>query len=148
MKILYHRSYIDFFHFPSQDQDDQLLEEERDKVLTGFVVMIQKRVRGWFLRRRFLALRKASLVFQKNFRRHAAQRRWRIVSSKTIHPNLKCKKATIIAQSWHLYHDLTTKLFLQAMPHKINILSKIQQNHEIFTNYNYLSIVLAMYTRF
>lgn len=75
---------IFFFFLPFQDQDDQLLEDERDKVLTGFVIMIQKRVRGWFLRRRFLALRKAAIVFQKNFRRHAAQRRWRIVSKKYV----------------------------------------------------------------
>lgn len=62
-----------------QDATDQFLEDERDKILTGYVVMIQKRVRGWFLRRRFLAMRKAALVFQKNYRRHLATRNWRKV---------------------------------------------------------------------
>ena len=64
---------------PPQDADDQLLEEERDRVLTEYVILIQKWVRGWFLRRRFLAMRKAAVVFQKNYRRHLHSRRYRIV---------------------------------------------------------------------
>lgn len=62
-----------------QDADDQFLEDERDKVLTGYVIMIQKRVRGWFLRRRFLALRKSAIVMQKHYRRRLATRNWRKV---------------------------------------------------------------------
>ena len=49
-------------------------------MLTGYVVLIQKWVKGWFLRRRFLAMRRAAMVFQKNYRRHRATRNWRIVS--------------------------------------------------------------------
>ena len=64
---------------PPQDADDQLLEEERDRVLTEYVILIQKWVRGWFLRRRFLAMRKAAVVLQKNYRRHLHSRRYRIV---------------------------------------------------------------------
>ena len=55
------------------------MEDARDKVLTGYVIMIQKRVRGWFLRRRFLALRKSALIIQKNYRRRLATRNWRKV---------------------------------------------------------------------
>ena len=64
---------------PSQDASDQFLEDERDRVLTGFVVLIQKWVKGWILRRRFTALRRATITMQKNYRRHLASRRYRIV---------------------------------------------------------------------
>ena len=63
-----------------KDQDDQFLEEERDRVLTGFVVLIQKWVRGYFQRKRYRAMKGAVVVFQKNYRRHYWQRRYRIVS--------------------------------------------------------------------
>ena len=62
-----------------QDADDQFLEDARDKILTGYVVLIQKRVRGWFLRRRFLALRKSAIILQKHYRRRLATRNWRKV---------------------------------------------------------------------
>lgn len=63
-----------------QDQDDQFLEEERDRVLTGFVVLIQKWVRGYFQRKRYRAMKTAVVVVQKNYRRHYWQRKYRIVS--------------------------------------------------------------------
>ena len=63
-----------------KDADDQFLEDERDRILTKKVVIIQKWVKGYFTRRRFLALRRATLVLQKNYRMHAARRRWIIVS--------------------------------------------------------------------
>lgn len=82
-------------HAHFQDADDQFLEDERDKILTNYVILIQKWVRGWFLRRRFLAMKKAALVLQKNYRRRMATRRWRIVS----YPVLQCQIWTEISLS-------------------------------------------------
>ena len=65
---------------PTQDQDDQYLEEERDRVLTGFVILIQKWVRGYFQRKRYRAMKGAVLILQKNYRRHYWMKRYRIVS--------------------------------------------------------------------
>ena len=65
---------------PTQDQDDLYLEEERDHVLTGFVILIQKWVRGYFQRKRYRAMKGAVLILQKNYRRHYWMKRYRIVS--------------------------------------------------------------------
>lgn len=62
-----------------KDQDDQFLEDERDRVLTGFVVLIQKWVRGYFQRKRYRAMKTAVVVLQKNYRRHFWQRRYNIM---------------------------------------------------------------------
>eukprot|EP00731_Ephydatia_muelleri_P029534 Em0021g57a len=61
-----------------KDADDLLLEELRDVALTTRVVLIQRWVRGFFQRRRFLRMRRAALVLQKNYRRHYAARRYKI----------------------------------------------------------------------
>jgi myosin-7 len=71
-QIGYHKVFL-------KDQDDQFLEEERDRVLTEFVVLIQKWVRGYFQRKRYRAMKGAVVVFQKNYRRHYWQRRYRIM---------------------------------------------------------------------
>lgn len=62
-----------------KDADDQLLEDERDRVLTVKVIVIQKWVKGYIYRKRYRSLRKATIVLQKNYRRHLLTRRFRIM---------------------------------------------------------------------
>ena len=63
-----------------QDADDQLLEEIRERELGRRVILIQQMVRGWLNRRKFKKMKAASVVLQKNYRRHQCQRRYQRVS--------------------------------------------------------------------
>ncbi|XP_065841115.1 myosin-VIIa-like [Oscarella lobularis] len=59
-----------------KDQEDQLLEEMRDKILTKRVLIIQKVVRGYFQRKRYLKMRTAAVVLQKFMRKVRQRRRY------------------------------------------------------------------------
>ena len=63
-----------------KDADDQLLEEIRERELGRRVILIQRMVRGWLNRRKFKKMKAASVVLQKNYRRHQCQRRYQRVS--------------------------------------------------------------------
>ena len=51
-----------------KDAQDLFLEQERDRVLTKKIQVLQRCIRGWYHRRRFLKMRAAAVVIQKNFR--------------------------------------------------------------------------------
>eukprot|EP00118_Oscarella_pearsei_P013161 m.102210 g.102210 ORF g.102210 m.102210 type:complete len:2208 (+) comp37156_c0_seq4:160-6783(+) len=59
-----------------KDQEDQMLEEKRDAMLTKRVLIIQKVVRGYFQRKRYLKMRKAAVVIQKFMRKVRQRRRY------------------------------------------------------------------------
>uniref|UniRef100_A0A5S6R0E2 Myosin motor domain-containing protein n=1 Tax=Trichuris muris TaxID=70415 RepID=A0A5S6R0E2_TRIMR len=54
-----------------------LLEQRRDKLLRMKAVVVQKVIRGWMFRQRYLSLRNAAIIIQKNWRRYIQQRRYR-----------------------------------------------------------------------
>lgn len=51
-----------------KDAQDLFLEQERDRVLTRKILILQRCIRGWYCRRKFLKMRAAAVVIQKNFR--------------------------------------------------------------------------------
>ncbi|CAG0904558.1 unnamed protein product [Cyprideis torosa] len=59
-----------------KDAHDLFLEQERDRMLTRKILIIQKHVKGWYYRRRFVRLRAATLVIQRHWRRIAQRRRF------------------------------------------------------------------------
>jgi myosin-7 len=59
-----------------KDQEDQLLEERRDTMLTKRVILIQKIVRGYFQRRRYLKMKTAAVIIQKTMRKLRMRRRY------------------------------------------------------------------------
>ena len=59
-----------------KDAQDLFLEQERDRVLTKKLVVIQRCVRGWIYRRRYLRMRSAAIVIQRQWRRQAQRKRY------------------------------------------------------------------------
>ena len=59
-----------------KDAQDLFLEQERDRVLTRKILVLQRCIRGWYHRRRFLKMRAAAIVIQKNYRAHFYKRRY------------------------------------------------------------------------
>ena len=59
-----------------KDAQDLFLEQERDRVLTKKLVIIQRCIRGWICRRRFLRQKAAAIIIQRQWRRHAQRKRY------------------------------------------------------------------------
>ncbi|XP_059483343.1 myosin-VIIa [Neocloeon triangulifer] len=59
-----------------KDAHDLFLEQERDRVLTRYIVVLQKNIKSWVHRRRFLRLKAATRVIQQYWRAHAQRRRY------------------------------------------------------------------------
>lgn len=48
--------------------DNETLEEERTKILAKYIIVIQRRIRGYLCRKRYRKLKAAALVVQKHWR--------------------------------------------------------------------------------
>ena len=59
-----------------KDAQDLFLEQERDRVLTKKILVLQRCIRGWYHRRRFLKMRAAAVVIQKNFRAYNGKKKY------------------------------------------------------------------------
>lgn len=59
-----------------KDAQDLFLEQERDRVLTKRLVIIQRCIRGWIHRRRFLRQRSAAVVIQRHWRCYIQRKRY------------------------------------------------------------------------
>lgn len=62
-----------------KDNDNEFLEKERSRILSKYVLTIQKAIRGWIYRRRFLKLRQAAVVVQKYWRARGYRSRYLIM---------------------------------------------------------------------
>ena len=62
-----------------KDAQDLFLEQERDRVLTKKIQVLQRCIRGWYYRRRFLKMRAAAIVIQKNFRAYNGRRKYLVM---------------------------------------------------------------------
>lgn len=51
-----------------KDAHDLFLEQERDRVLTRKILILQRSIRGWVYRRRFLRMRSAAIIIQRQWR--------------------------------------------------------------------------------
>lgn len=51
-----------------KDAHDLFLEQERDRVLTRKILILQKAIRGWYYRRRFLRMRQSAVIIQRFWR--------------------------------------------------------------------------------
>lgn len=58
---------------------DDLLEKERTKILSRYILLIQKNIRMWIQRRRYLQLRKATITIQKHFRARGYRQKYLII---------------------------------------------------------------------
>ncbi|XP_076340822.1 unconventional myosin-VIIa ck isoform X2 [Tachypleus tridentatus] len=59
-----------------KDAHDLFLEQERDRVLTRKILILQKAIRGWYYRRRFVRMRQSAFIIQHFWRGHVERRRF------------------------------------------------------------------------
>lgn len=60
-----------------KDAHDLFLEQERDRVLTKKILILQKSIRGWVYRRRFLRLKMATMIIQKYWKGYIQRQRYK-----------------------------------------------------------------------
>lgn len=60
-----------------KDAHDLFLEQERDRVLTRKILILQRSIRGWVYRRRFLRMKAAAIVIQKYWKGYAQRKRYK-----------------------------------------------------------------------
>ncbi|XP_049856810.1 myosin-VIIa [Schistocerca gregaria] len=59
-----------------KDAHDLFLEQERDRVLTRKILILQRSIRGWVYRRRFLRMKAAAVMIQKHWKGYAQRKRY------------------------------------------------------------------------
>lgn len=59
-----------------KDSHDVYLEEMREKVLEKYILLLQRNIRRWIARRRFLQMKAAALVIQKHWRARGYRQRY------------------------------------------------------------------------
>lgn len=59
-----------------KDAHDLFLEQERDRVLTRKILILQRSIRGWVYRRRFLRMKAAAIVIQKYWKGYSQRKRF------------------------------------------------------------------------
>lgn len=57
-----------------KDAHDLFLEQERDRVLTRKIYILQKCIRGWYYRRRYKRLRSSTIVIQRTWRAYVQRK--------------------------------------------------------------------------
>lgn len=60
-------------------QDNEFLEHERGRILSKYILVLQKAIRGWIFKRRFHRLREAAIVLQKYWRSRGYRSRYLII---------------------------------------------------------------------
>lgn len=60
-----------------KDAHDLFLEQERDRVLTRKILILQRSIRGWVYRRRFLRMKSAAITVQKYWKGYAQRQRFK-----------------------------------------------------------------------
>ncbi|RWS12698.1 myosin-VIIa-like protein 2 [Dinothrombium tinctorium] len=60
-----------------KDAHDLFLEQERDRVLTRNIVTLQRAIRGWYYRRRFLRMKRSALIIQRIWKGYVQRKRYK-----------------------------------------------------------------------
>ena len=62
-----------------KDDQELFLEQERDKALAQKILILQKHIKGWYYRTRFLKQRRAAVIIQKCWKSYRAKRSYLII---------------------------------------------------------------------
>ncbi|KAL3220023.1 hypothetical protein MRX96_030101 [Rhipicephalus microplus] len=109
-----------------KDAHDLFLEQERDRVLTRKILILQKAIRGWYYRRRFLKMRKSTLTIQRCFRAYLQRKRF--LAMRTGYQRLQALiRSRVLSQRFkHLRGHIVT---LQALCRGFVVRREYQKKH-------------------
>lgn len=118
-----------------KDAHDLFLEQERDRVLTRNIVVLQKNIRGWVYRRRYQRMRTAAMIIQKYWSGWAQRRRYlrmrvgymrlqALIRSRVLSHRFRHLRGHIVS----LQARARGKLVREAYVKKMNAILKIQSH--------------------
>lgn len=64
-----------------KDAHDLFLEQERERVITGNIITLQRVIRGWYHRKKFIEMRKSAIVIQAKWRAYIKRKHYREMRS-------------------------------------------------------------------
>ncbi|KAG5675745.1 hypothetical protein PVAND_005623 [Polypedilum vanderplanki] len=116
-----------------KDAHDLFLEQERDRVLTRKILILQRSIRGWVYRRRFLKMRAAAIVIQKYWKGYAQKKRYKkmkigymrlqaLIRSRVLSHRFRHLRGHIVGLQAHIRGYLTRREY----GHKMWAIVKIQ----------------------
>lgn len=59
-----------------KDAHDLFLEQERERIITGNIVTLQRTIRGWYHRRRYQAMRRGAITIQSKWRSYITRKHY------------------------------------------------------------------------
>lgn len=116
-----------------KDAHDLFLEQERDRVLTRKILILQRSIRGWVYRRRFLKMRAAAITIQKYWKGYAQKKRYQkmkigymrlqaLIRSRILSHRFRHLRGHIVGLQAHMRGFLTRREY----GHKMWAIVKIQ----------------------
>lgn len=88
------------------------LEEERQKIINKYILLLQSNIRKWYYRRCFLKLRAAAIVIQKHFRARGYQSRYLTIKCGYLRLQAKLQQRLLTKKFQHIRSTISS---LQAM---------------------------------
>lgn len=109
-----------------KDAHDLFLEQERDRVLTRKILILQRNIRGWVYRRRFLRMRAAAIKIQKYWRGYAQRQRYKrmrigymrlqaLIRSRVLSHRFRHLRGHIVGLQAHARGHLTRRMYRKKM---------------------------------
>ena len=89
-----------------KDAHDLFLEQERDSILTKRIITLQKYIRGWYYRKRFVQKRKSAILLQKHWRVYLAKRNYLRMKNGFLRLQALIQSRTLTNQFKHLRRHL------------------------------------------
>lgn len=118
-----------------KDAHDLYLEQERDRVLTRKILILQRSIRGWVYRRRFLRMKSAAVTVQKYWKGYAQRQRYKkarvgymrlqaLIRSRVLSHRFRHLRGHIVGLQAHARGYLVRREY----GHKMWAIIKIQSN--------------------
>uniref|UniRef100_A0A1B6CKI8 Myosin-VIIa n=1 Tax=Clastoptera arizonana TaxID=38151 RepID=A0A1B6CKI8_9HEMI len=109
-----------------KDAHDLFLEQERDRVLTRNIIILQRSIRGWVYRRRFLRMKAATMIIQKYWMGWAQRRRYErmrvgymrlqaLIRSRVLSHRFRHLRGHIVGLQARARGNLVRRMFRQKM---------------------------------
>uniref|UniRef100_A0A8D8Y3H0 Myosin-VIIa n=1 Tax=Cacopsylla melanoneura TaxID=428564 RepID=A0A8D8Y3H0_9HEMI len=142
-----------------KDAHDLFLEQERDRVLTRNILVLQKNIRGWVYRRRYNRLRAAAMIIQKYWKGWAQRRRYQrmrvgymrlqaLIRSRLLSHRFQHLRGHIVGLQAHARGYLTRRMFAQKMWAIVKIQAHVRrmiaQRHYQKLRFEYQSQIEAL----